>query len=479
MGRCMCFEALLLLLLLCLLSRSGVSAEEDASTAPMENSEIAALYSVMQSFVGKWWKGSELYPDPCGWTPIQGVSCDIFNGLWYVTVLNIGPILENSIECTPEADFPPQLFELKHLKSLSLFNCFTSPTHHPTKIPTQNWEKLAGSLETLEFRSNPGLTGEIPFSLGRLVKLQSLVLVENALMGEIPTSIGSLTSLKKLALTSNLFSGQIPSSLGNLTDLLIFDLSMNSLSGTVPFTLSGLRSLLKLDLSNNALEGKLPMELGLLKNLTLLDLRSNNFSGGLVQSLQYMDSIQDVLLSNNSLEGSLMGFGWESLQNLTTLDLSNTGLNGQIPESIGGLKRLRFLALGNNRLSGSVPASLANLPSISALYLNGNNLTGELLFSDAFYEKMGRRFAAWSNPNLCYGVGLARTGHKPSGVRQCEQHEVSITSSNLKTVVVGDDRSPEASFMASPGFSASFVGEFWFVFFAKELVVILLLVLLL
>lgn len=39
--------------------------------APMEQNEINALYSTIQGFVGKSWNGSDLYPDPCGWTPIQ------------------------------------------------------------------------------------------------------------------------------------------------------------------------------------------------------------------------------------------------------------------------------------------------------------------------------------------------------------------------------------------------------------------------
>ena len=45
---------------------------EDAGVeAPMVKTEQEALYSAIQGFVGKWWNGSDLYPDPCGWTPIQ------------------------------------------------------------------------------------------------------------------------------------------------------------------------------------------------------------------------------------------------------------------------------------------------------------------------------------------------------------------------------------------------------------------------
>lgn len=59
--------------------------EADIDMAPMEKAEKEALYSVIQGFVGSWWNGSDLYPDPCGWTPIQVLfslfifcSCSIF-----------------------------------------------------------------------------------------------------------------------------------------------------------------------------------------------------------------------------------------------------------------------------------------------------------------------------------------------------------------------------------------------------------------
>jgi hypothetical protein len=45
--------------------------EADVDVAPMEKTEKEALYSAVQGFVGNWWNGSGLYPDPCGWTPIQ------------------------------------------------------------------------------------------------------------------------------------------------------------------------------------------------------------------------------------------------------------------------------------------------------------------------------------------------------------------------------------------------------------------------
>jgi hypothetical protein len=205
-----------------------------------------------------------------------------------------------------------------------------------------------------------------------------------------------------------------------------------------------------MDLSNNLLQGSIPPELGRLRNLTLLDLRNNSLTGGLPQFVQGMASLQDLLLSNNPLGGSLPPSGWEALGDLATLDLSNVGLTGAIPE---------YLALDHNRLTGTVPARLAQLPNIGALYLNGNNLTGALEFAPGFYQRMGRRFASWDNPGLCYNVAAVDAAHAPSGVVVCK---------DLQEPSVPQDggRKPEASSSlvaasSAVGFSAARGGGFW------------------
>lgn len=369
---------------------------------------------------------------------MQGVSCDLFNGLWYVSSVSIGPVLENSLQCSHNAQFSQHLFELKHLRSITFFNCFSSPTI----LPSTSWDSLSQSLQTLEFRSNKGLVGLIPPIIGQLVNLQSLVLVDNSLSGQVPQELGNAVHLKRLTLSGNRLSGPIPASLGkNLADLLILDLSRNSFSGPLPASLGRLTALLKLDISNNVLNGSLPSELGDMKSLTLLDLRDNNLSGGLTQSIEQMVSLRDMLLSNNPIGGDLNGFGWEKLGNLTNLDLSNMSLSGEIPHSIEKLSRLRFIALNNNNLSGSVSPRLGALPCLNALYLNGNNLSGEILFSEEFYERVGRRFACWENPGLCY-----REGNGPVGVEKCkgEQGEV-FDSGNKISRSYADQNSGSAS----------------------------------
>ncbi|CAL4964686.1 unnamed protein product [Urochloa decumbens] len=445
---------------------AAAAAEASAGTAPMEEKQRAALYAAIEGFVGKDWNGSGLYPDPCGWSPIQGVSCDLFNGLWYPSSISIGPVLDNSLQCAPDAKFSPQLFDLRRLRTLSFYSCF--PASNPTAIPAAGWEKLSGTLETLEFRTNPGLGGAIPASLGRLASLQSMVLVENNLTGGIPAELGALAKLRRLVISGNYgLSGPIPATLGNdrHDQLLIVDLSKNRLTGSLPPSLGALRGLLKMDLSNNFLQGSIPPSLGELKNLTLLDLRNNSLTGGFPGFVQGMSSLQDLLLSNNpQLGGTLPSSGWEKMSgSLATLDLSNAGLTGAIPESMAALAGLRFLALDHNRLTGTVPAALSRLPSIGAMYLNGNNLTGALAFAPGFYQRMGRRFASWDNPGLCYDVAAVDAAHAPAGVVVCKTLQEPGGGGG------GDgERKPEASSSlvaaaaasSAVGFSAA---GFWYV----------------
>ncbi|KAL0296776.1 UNVERIFIED_CONTAM: Piriformospora indica-insensitive protein 2 [Sesamum radiatum] len=448
------------------------NGEDESVGAPMKRTEVEALYSAVQAFVGKWWNGSDLYPDPCGWTPIQGVSCDLFDGFWYVTELRFGPLHDNSLSCAQNAEFSPHLFALRRLKALSFFSCFVSPRRYPVSIPTQNWEVLAASLESLEFRSNLGLTGRIPSTFGELKNLRSLVLLENGLTGELQANLGNLINLRRLNLAGNSFTGRIPENFGGLNSLLILDMSRNSLSGSLPLSFGGLNSLLKLDLSYNKLEGKVPEELGNLKKLTLLDLSNNRFSGGLTKSLQNLCSLEELALSNNPTGGDLMSLEWQNLRGLAALDLSNMSLTGGIPESIAGLKGLRFLGLNDNKLTGDIPPKLASLPNVSALYLHGNNLTGEIKFSEWFYGKLGRRFGAWDNPNLCYPIGLMPTSYAPFGVKLCQQEIMKYETHLDSKLGNGNWNHIDSKPMVSLGFSVC--GVSGLVFLVEVLMVLVL-----
>ena len=67
-----------------------------------------------------------------------------------------------------------------------------------------------------------------------------------------------------------------------------------------------------------------------------------------------------------------------NIQTTNILDLSNSGLTGEIPSEIENLINLTNLTLYNNQLTGEIPSEIGNLTNLVRIYLNDNQLTGEL-----------------------------------------------------------------------------------------------------
>ena len=82
-------------------------------------------------------------------------------------------------------------------------------------------------------------------------------------------------------------------------------------------------------------------------------------------------------MSNEPI-GEWHGVTTNSRDRVTTLNLQRNGLNGQIPQELGSLSKLRSLYLHNNQLSGAIPQELGNLSNLRYLYLTGNQLSGTI-----------------------------------------------------------------------------------------------------
>ncbi|KAM0879082.1 hypothetical protein ACQ4PT_034427 [Festuca glaucescens] len=63
---------------------------------------------------------------------------------------------------------------------------------------------------------------------------------------------------------------------------------------------------------------------------------------------------------------------------ITSVNLSSSGLNGDISSSFTKLKAVTYLDLSNNNLIGSIPDALSQLPSLTLLDLSGNQLSGSI-----------------------------------------------------------------------------------------------------
>ncbi|KAG6528506.1 hypothetical protein ZIOFF_010681 [Zingiber officinale] len=245
----------------------------------------------------------------------------------------------------------PHLFELKRLRSLSLFRCFTDQS-------VAGGASVSGLAEAVRKLRDAGVP------IQRRPERRNPARSRPALKPAVAGSGGEFINRAAAAGAG--------------------ELGANSLSGPLPPSILSMNALLKLDLSSNQLNGQLPVAKQ--GSLTLLNLRNNNFSG--VAGVAGMAALQYLLLSDNPLRANLAELGLENLRNLIALDLSNTSLRGEIPRTIAKLRRLRFVALNDNDLSGRVPKSLEYLTELHGLYLSGNNLRGELEFSDEFYARM-------------------------------------------------------------------------------------------
>ncbi|CAI5520347.1 unnamed protein product, partial [Closterium sp. Naga37s-1] len=78
-----------------------------------------------------------------------------------------------------------------------------------------------------------------------------------------------------------------------------------------------------------------------------------------------LSALQKLDLGNTGLTGSMELLG--HLPNLQYVDLSFTGFNGSIPESISNATSLTYLDLSGVAVSGSLPCSISRLTALQTL----------------------------------------------------------------------------------------------------------------
>ena len=218
---------------------------------------------------------------------------------------------------------------------------------------------------------------------GRIIALE---LPQMRLNGRVPAALGHLAGLRSLVLDGNVLAGAIPPELGKLTDLEMLGLAANDLSGPIPPELAKLSNLRELWLSGNRLTGSLPPELRSAAGggATCPAAPADNF--GLRADCALLLATRDILAGEARLNWSehLPIKLWQgvtiggSLERVTKLELSSSGLNGRIPPALGRLSQLVSLALNRNRLTGPVPPELGNLTNLERLVLSYNALSGPI-----------------------------------------------------------------------------------------------------
>ncbi|GKV41902.1 hypothetical protein SLEP1_g49374 [Rubroshorea leprosula] len=227
------------------------------------------------------------------------------------------------------------------------------------------------------------LSGTFP-SNGTLFFLRNLQSINLALndfrLSKIPSKISQFTRLKHLDISYSGFSGQVPEEIAHLPKLVSLNLSNFELileTTTLRNLVHNLSEVRELVLSGVNMASVNPrFFMNLSSSLTTLDLLESALRGNFPNSIFCFPNLKNFYLSGNSnLTIDLPSSNWSSP--LQYLFLSVMDCGRRLPESIGDLKSLQFLGLECN-LEGSIPASIGNLRQLTGLYLYSNNLSGQI-----------------------------------------------------------------------------------------------------
>ncbi|KAL8466940.1 hypothetical protein ACS0TY_035863 [Phlomoides rotata] len=398
--------------------------------------------------------------------------------------------LDLSVNHFTSITMPPWIFQLRNLLFLDLSsNSFDGPIptiSNATKLQhidlscnnlissIPDWLYLCKDLDFLSLGVNL-LSGTISNSIANLTSLNTLLAPDNQLSGIIPKEITSLCKIQSLVLFSNNFQGEITDSFGNMSECFLEAMEDLSLWGK-------LSSLERLRLLGNKFTGTLPESLGQLSNLRELSIEDNRLEGAVTEAhFVNLTNLQTLSASRNQLTLKLtpnwippfqltllalaswnLGLGshillWlQKQKNILSLDLSNTGISGNIPGWVWKISSLtlphnnlhgniqiadtmRELDLSNNSFSGSIShflcATTFETYRLESLHLGGNQLSGD--FPDCWekwpilqYLNLGKNNISGSIPSsiglLEYLQSLNLYGNRLSGeipfsVRNCTE----------------------------------------------------------
>ncbi|KAL4298622.1 hypothetical protein S245_058009 [Arachis hypogaea] len=247
--------------------------------------------------------------------------------------------------------------------------------------------------------SHNKFTGTFPQCLANRSFFGDLDLQMNKLHGTLPDTFPNLNTLN---LNGNNFEGLLPKSLSKCSGLVDLDLGNNQFEDTFPNWLQNLSYLEILDLRGNKLYGQIAnlKSEKIFASLIIFDISCNNFSGSLpkayIQNFRAMKIVHDVqspfsyidtdwIDTNEAYEGSMVAtikrvsLPFTKIPNgFAIMDLSENKFEGEIPDVIGELHRLKSLNLSYNNLIGPIPPSLGNLTNLESLDLSSNMLDGNI-----------------------------------------------------------------------------------------------------
>ncbi|KAF5751101.1 putative lrr receptor protein kinase [Tripterygium wilfordii] len=342
----------------------GSTFEQQTETLS-SRSERAALLE-LRSSLGLRSRDWPIKADPCSiWS---GIQCQ--NGS--VVGINISGFRRTRIGKQNPQFAVDALVNLTRLVSFNASRFLL-----PGSIPDWFGQRLL-SLQVLDLRSC-SIRDAIPWSMGNMTNLTTMVLAQNTLTGLVPSTLGQLLGLSVLDFSQNSLTGSIPESFGSLANLTVLDMSNNFLSGSIPPGIGTLSKLQYLNLSGNSLSSSIPSQLGDLDSLVDLDLSSNTLSGSVPPDLRALRNLQKMLIGDNFLSGSLPANLFPAPSQLQSVVLRDNNFTDALPEMLWAMPTLRILDISGNNFTGVLPNSSLNANATAVqCNISGNMFYGVL-----------------------------------------------------------------------------------------------------
>ena len=273
------------------------------------------------------------------------------------------------------------------------------------------------NLELLSI-SYTSLTGSIPQTINKLMKLQSINFIQSQLLsGTLPDTFNDLKELTNIYFFQAYFTGTFPY-LDYFPKLERLQLSCHftgSLPSYMDTTLG--KNVMRNDnefesrityysVSNNHFNGSLSESLSRLTSVQHFDVSSNELTSSIPESLfTSWSQVQDIYVSFNHLTGTVpSNLFTDALINLKSIDFGECKFIGPMPKvqySDASQSKMTQLYMSNNELTGSITSDICNLINIQSFSLSGNNFIGSL--PDCFFHSYSHLFALSLDNNYFTG----------------------------------------------------------------------------
>ncbi|CAI9290003.1 unnamed protein product [Lactuca saligna] len=334
-----------------------------------------SLYGTIPPEFGNLTNLQELHLDSVGRCRVEKVE-------WLSHLSQLEVLVMDGVSLSKANHWVDVISSLPKLSWLSLQRCELSQVMYPYSSSFLN---SSSSIHTLYLNDN-NLNSSMYRWLFPLTSnsIQILDLTSNMLDG-IPKYLGNLCSLEYLYFYNNSAAVKFPDFLNNLsgcTSLSLQELSAQGSQFTGPLSdvIQKFASLRYLYLSDNQLNGSISEKLWELPSLQILDLASNNLTVPSTYHLSGLSYLKYVDLSSCKV-GPRFPKWIQTLKNLTSLDLSNTGISDAIPLEFWDMwpSQLEYLNLSSNNISGKVPDLSSNFDKdYSAIDLSSNSFFGSI-----------------------------------------------------------------------------------------------------